>query len=319
MAEKRDYYKVLGVKRGAGEDEIRSAYKKLARQNHPDLNPDDKQAEARFKEISESYAVLSNSEARKKYDAFGHRGSGAQGFDFSGFDFRNMRGGFSAEGENFHGSFGDILSELLGGRSGRGGRRRAPQGGDPFGAFGPSGAGARPGRGGGEVRLKLKIDFDLAAKGGVTQIQFSNGGQTAKVATRIPAGVDTGQTIRLKGKSPGGGDLLIEIEVGPHAVFTRDGLNLRCTVPITIAEAVLGEKIPVPTLDGEATITIPAGTQGGQTLRLRGRGIRKSDKQSGDLFVTVQIAVPKNIDEKSKALIRTFDKENKIQPRNNAG
>jgi len=312
---------VLGVPRGAEMKDIRSAYKKLAKKFHPDLNPDDKEAEARFKEISEAYAVLSNPEARKKYDQFGHQGPQAGGFDFSGFDFRNMSGGFSSQGETFFGSFGDILSDLLGGRGARGPRGRRPSRGDPFGGFDPSGIGGfedggfrgrRPPQ---ELRLKLNIDFILAAQGGVTKIHLAVGGQNQEITTRIPAGMSTGQVIRLKGKGPGGTDLLLELEVGEHPVFTRDGLNLRCTVPITIAEAVLGAKVRVPTLEGEATITIPPGTQGGQTLRLRGRGVRKSNKQKGDLFVNVKIAVPKKVNDKSKALIQTFDKDNPMHPR----
>ncbi len=328
MTGKRDYYKVLELSRNVSDKDIRAAYKKLAKKYHPDFNPDDKAAEGKFKEVSEAYAVLSNAEAKKKYDAFGHQRPGAPGFDFSGFDFNNMRGGFSTQGETFFGSFGDVLSDLFGGRAPKAHRTGRPRHGDPigfdlggFGGFGGPTGGPGCGRQFNnqsvdrDLRLKLKIDFELAAKGGVTQIHLSVGGKGEKISTRIPAGVDTGQTIRLKGKAPGGGDLLLEVDVDSHGVFRRDGLNLHCTQSLTIAEAVLGAKISVPTLDGEATITIPAGTQGGQTLRLRGRGIRKSGKEKGDLFVTVTIAVPKAINEKSKALIKGFDKENPMHPR----
>ena len=321
MAGKRDYYEILGVPRNASEDDVRKAYKKLARKYHPDFNPDNKEAESRFKEVSEAYAVLSNKEARQKYDTFGHQGPGAGGFDFSGFDFRNMQGGFSAGGQTFFGSFGDILSDLFGGRSTRGGRRRATADSFPgfgFGGFGDFGGGPAGGR---DLRFRMAIDFLLAAKGGVTQIQVPQGGGDARISVRVPAGVDTGQTIRLKGKGEAGpsgakGDLLIEIEVRPHALFKREGLDLYCTLPVTIGEAVLGGQIQVPTLDGEATITVAAGTQGGQTLRLRGRGIRTAQGK-GDLYVTIQIAVPRHVNDKSKALIQTFEKENPMHPRAN--
>jgi DnaJ-class molecular chaperone len=320
LANKRDYYEVLGLGRHATADEIRKAYKKLARKFHPDFNPNDKNAEARFKEVSEAYAVLSNDEARKKYDTFGHQGpGGATGFDFSGFDFRNMRGGFSAGDQTFFGSFGDILSELLGGRGRRGEKRRGGFAGDPFAGFGFGGfAEAEPV--GQDLRFRLPIDFTLAAQGGVTEIQIPRGGRTDSVKVRIPAGVDHGQSIRLKGQGESGpgnvkGDLLLEIEIRPHPIFRRDGLDLHAAVPVTIAEAVLGAQIRVPTLDGEATITIAAGTPSGQVLRLRGRGIHKADGGKGDLYVTVQIAVPKNVSDKSKALIQTFDKENPMNPR----
>lgn len=321
MAGKRDYYEILGVSRNASDDDIRKAYKKLARKYHPDFNPDNKEAESRFKEVSEAYAVLASKEARQKYDTFGHQGPGKGGFDFSGFDFRNMQGGFSAGGDTFFGSFGDVLSELFSGRGARPGRRRAAAG-EPFPGFG-FGDFAGGGQGGGrDLRFRMAIDFMLAAKGGVTQIQAPRGNGNERISVRVPAGVSSGQTIRLKGKGevgPGGGagDLLIEIEVQPHPVFKREGFDLYCSLPITIGEAVLGCQIQVPTLEGEATITIAPGTQGGQTLRLRGRGIR-TEAAKGDLYVTVQIVVPRTINEKSKALIQTFEKENPIHPRANA-
>jgi len=309
VAAKRDYYEVLGVKRDATDEQISKAYKKLARKYHPDFNPDNKEAEANFKEVSEAYAVLSNKEARQKYDNFGHQGPGSGGFDFSGFDFNNMSGGFSAGGQTFHTSLGDILSEIFGG--GFGGRRRA--GGSPFGFGGPMG--------GQDLQYRMEIDFMLAAKGGVTRIQVPSRGGRKQVSVRIPPGVKNGQHIRLRGQGEAGprgmppGDLLIELTIKPHSFFSSDGLNLKCRVPITIAEAVLGGKIEVPTLDGAATISIPAGTQSGQTLRLRGRGIRSNNGRKGDLFVTVQIVVPKKISDKSKTLIEAFDRENPMVPR----
>jgi curved DNA-binding protein len=320
LAGKRDYYEVLGVSKKASDEEIRKAYKKLARKHHPDFNPNDKTAEAKFKEVSEAYAVLSNAEARKKYDAFGHQGPGAGGFDFSGFDFRNMQGGFSAGGQTFSSSFADILADLLGGRGARGGRRRQQWSTDPFGGFSFAGF-EDPSQGGQDLQFRMQIGFELAAKGGVTQIHVPGTGGGEEISVRIPAGVDNGQTIRIKGKGRpgprGAGDLLIEVEVAPHKFFQRKGLDLTCALPITIAEAVLGARLQAPTLDGEVTITVPPGTQGGQTLRLRGRGIRRKDGAEGDLFVVVNIVVPKSVDEKSKALIQAFDRENPLHPRAN--
>lgn len=308
MPDKRDYYEVLGVARSASPEEIRKAYKTLAKKYHPDFNPNDKAAESSFKEVSEAYAVLSNEDARKKYDAFGHQKPGAGGFDFSGFDFRNMSGGFRMGGDTFFGSFGDILGEIFGGRGRRrGGEPRGPQG-DPFAGFGFGGFENQ--REAPEMRYQLSIDFLLAAQGGVKKIKLP--GRRQAVSVRIPAGINTGQTIRLRSDD---GDILIELTVESHSFFTRDGLNLHCQVPISIGEAVLGAKVPVPTLDGEATITVPPGTQGGQTFRLRGRGIRKNDSEKGDIYVKVQIAVPKKISDKAKVLIQNFEKETPLHLR----
>ena len=308
MAKPRDYYEILGVGRGATIDEIKKAYKQLAKKHHPDKNLGDKNAEAKFKEISEAYVVLSNPEARRKYDTFGHQTPGAGGFDFSGFDFSNMSGGFSADGETFFGSFGDILGEIFGGGRRRG---RAWSGADAF----DFGGQAMRGR---DLEYRMEVEFDTAARGGVMKIQLAPGNA---ISVRIPAGVESGQKIRLRGKGVAGpqgaspGDLVIEVEVLPHPFFQREGLDLKCTVPITIAEAVLGGQIDVPTLDGSATITIPSGTQSGQAFRLRGRGIHAKNGRKGDVYATVKIVVPKNIDDKSRALIEAFDRDNPLQPR----
>ncbi len=310
MAKQRDYYEILGVGRNATTDEIKKAYKQLAKKYHPDKNQGNKDAEARFKEISEAYVVLSNPEARRKYDTFGAQGPGAGGFDFSGFDFNNMSGGFSAGGQTFSGSFGDILSEIFGG-----GRRRS-RGWSGMDAFG---FGGEP-PGGRDLEYRMEVDFDTAAQGGVMQIQLAPGN---RVSVRIPAGVENGQRIRVRGKGVAGpmggapGDLVIEVQVGAHPFFTRVGLDLRCTVPITIGEAVLGGQIDVPTLDGSSTITLPPGTQSGQTFRLRGRGIHAKNGRKGDLYATVKIVVPKDISDKSRTLIETFERENKLYPRQN--
>ena len=297
---KQDYYKILGVSRDATADHIRKAYRKLARKYHPDFNEGDKAAESRFKEISEAYAVLSNPEAKQKFDQFGHSGGpNFQGFDFSGFDFSNLSGSFSGGGQTYN-SGGFDINDLFGGLFGQRGRRA-------------SGFGSRPSKGQ-SLQYIMDIRFEDAALGSTTQITVDTGAGQKTLKVRIPAGLDHGQTIRVKGKgapSPNGGppgDLLIQARIKPHPEFSRKGLDLYCKTSITIGKAALGGPMSVPTIDGQAvTMTVPAGTQGGQRFRLQGRGIREAKGRQGDLYCTVQIAVPKNLDEESKKLIEQFE------------
>ena len=303
---KRDYYDVLGISKGADDDLVRKAYRKLARKYHPDFNEGDKAAEDKFKEVSEAYAVLSNKEARQIYDQFGHGGSpNFEGFDFSGFDFSNFSGSFSGGGKTYDaGGFdlSDLFEGIFGGRS-RSSPFRQHRG--------------RPMRGQ-NLRVVMDIDFVDAALGTTTQIALDTGGATTRLTVRIPPGVDHGQVIRLKGKgspNPHGGppgDLLIEARIRPHPQFTRKGLNLYCKKSISFSLAALGGKIDVPTLEEKPiSMTLPEGTQGGQTFRLQKKGIRKKNGQTGDLYCTVQIAVPKNLDEQSRELIEQFERRNR--------
>ncbi|NOY53199.1 MAG: DnaJ domain-containing protein [Deltaproteobacteria bacterium] len=299
---KRGYYEILGVSRNSGADEIKKAYRKLARKYHPDVNVNSKEAEAKFKEISQAYEVLSDPEKKKQYDLFGEAGTGpggngargtsARGAGFDGFDFKagNFgRGGF--------GGFEDIFSDLFAG----GGRAR------------PSGP-----RKGQDVQYSMEISFEDAAKGLKTRIS-RNG---SRISVKIPPGVDTGSKIRIAGKGEPGvrggppGDLFIVTKVRPHPLFHRKGDNLYLDLPVTFAEAALGTKIRVMTIDGPIQMTIPRGTQSGQKLRLRGKGMpHLRGGGRGDQFVVVKVAVPKKLDKKSEKLLREFEQMTHEEPR----
>jgi len=301
---KPEYYSVLGVKKTATEDQIKKAYRKLARKYHPDFNKDDKKAEAKFKEVSEAYAVLSNPEAKQKYDQFGHSGGpGFEGFDFSGFDFGNMSGNFRGGNQTY--SFGGFdIGDLFGGMFGQKRQKRSPF----------SGYDQRAQRGQ-DLKYFMSIEFIQAALGTTSQIAINDGAGKRSMKVRIPPGVDNGQTIRLKGKggaNPTGGpagDLLIELKVKPHPEFTRKGLDIEVIKKISIGVAVMGGTVKVPTLDGKTVkINLPPGTQGGQIFRIKGKGIKKGKGKTGDILCRTQISVPKNIDQKSLDLIKKFEK-----------
>jgi DnaJ-class molecular chaperone len=303
VREKRsDPYQVLGVTKEVDADAVRRAYRKLARQFHPDVNPGDEAAEARFKEISEAYSVLSDEDKRRNYDEFGEI-SREGSFDAEaarrareafGAEFGTDGGAAGAFGGGFEGQtfeFGD-LDDLLGRvfRGGGGARRR------PVSLRGE------------DVHANVELDFLEAARGGEHRFNIAlagrSGPQTETVAVRIPAGVGTGGRIRIAGKGAPGigggppGDLWARIQIRPHPFFRREGRALFVDVPITVGEAVRGARIEVPTLDGRATVTVPAGTDGGQKLRLRGKGIpNPAGGPAGDQYVVVQIKVPRNLDE----------------------
>ena len=273
MAEK-DYYEILGVKKGASDDEIKKAYRSLAKKYHPDKNKGNKEAENKFKEISEAYAVLSDKEKREQYDRLGREAfSGAGGNPFGGIDFEefiNRARGGGARGRRQGGGgggFTDIFSDLFGG----GGYEQGPSRGQ-------------------DLEAELTIPFRDAVLG--TTIDVSVGGSPIKV--KIPEGVRDGQRIRLRGRgSPGGmggpaGDLTVLIHVSAHPFFERDGDDIRIELPITIGEAIRGAEVEVPTIHGPVRARIPAGTQGGQTFRLSGKGVKK-----GDHYYRVEIRVPK--------------------------
>ncbi len=302
-AEKRreDLYQVLGVARGASDSEIKKAYRKLARKLHPDVNPGDAAAEERFKLVSEAYAVLSDPKRRKAYDEFGEISLEA-GFDADAArqareQFGARFGGGAPGGFEESFSFGD-LDDLLG---------------DIYARRGWSGAGAGAGRGprprrGVDVEAVLELDLAEAARGGEKRLAITRPTRDGElrsesVTVRIPAGVADGGRIRIRGKggegSGGGpdGDLHAQIRIRPHPVLRLDGRNLLLDVPVTVREAVLGAKVEVPTLEGRATVTIPPGTDSGQRLRLRAKGLPDpKGGPAGDLLVTVQIRVPKGVD-----------------------
>ena len=387
MATKKDYYQILGVKKDAKADEIKKSYRRLARKFHPDVNPNDKVAEEKFKEVQEAYDVLSDEKKRKVFDRFGYYhenldadspfasgatggGGPSPGFDFSGFDFSQ---GSTSGGSS---SFRDIFSDLFGG----GGAGARPQ---------PEPPRAIPKRGR-DIEIPLALSFEEAFSGLTTNITVNrseqcsrcqgagdtggplvqcptckgtgqvtkSGGRlqfaqdcpdcsgtgrrrtpcslcngkgttpkTEQVKIRIPAGVDTGSRVRIPKKGHGGrlgaepGDLFIVTNVGKHPFLTRKGDNVYVTVPITIAEAALGTKIEVPTVEGKAQLKIPPGTESGQKFRLRERGFPSLRNPSlrGDQFVEVKISMPRIISEETKELLRQFEKLNPENPRKAMG
>ena len=387
MATKKDYYQILGVKKDAKADEIKKSYRRLARKFHPDVNPNDKVAEEKFKEVQEAYDVLSDEKKRKVFDRFGYYhenldadspfasgatggGGPSPGFDFSGFDF--SQGSASGGGSSFR----DIFSDLFGG----GGAGSRPQ---------PEPPRAMPKRGR-DIEIPLALSFEEAFSGLTTNITVNrseqcsrcqgagdtggplvqcptckgtgqvtkSGGRlqfaqdcpdcsgtgrrrtpcslcngkgttpkTEQVKIRIPAGVDTGSRGRIPKKGHGGrlgaepGDLFIVTNVGKHPFLTRKGDNVYVTVPITIAEAALGTKIEVPTVEGKAQLKIPPGTESGQKFRLRERGFPSLRNPSlrGDQFVEVKISMPRVISEETKELLRQFEKLNPENPRKAMG
>lgn len=357
MAEKRDYYEVLGVDKNASEDEIKRAYKKLARKYHPDMNPGDKEAEEKFKEINEANEVLSDPEKKASYDQFGFAGTdpnygAGQGGGFGGgFDF---------------GDLGDIFGSFFGGGfGGQQQRRNGPQRGESIrvsvslsfteAAFGCEkeltvermeqcttckGSGCAPGttpevcpdcKGTGSVRTTQRTPFGMVQTSGACKKCGGRGkiihqpcprcggrgavrkNQTIKV--KIPAGIDDGQTLNLRGKGNAGldggpaGDLLITVFVKPHPLFERDGNSVLMEMPVSFAQAALGAEIEVPTIDGRVKLTIPEGTQPGSVFRLRGKGIPYLQSKGGgrgDQFVTITVTVPKNMTAEQKERLRAY-------------
>ena len=358
MAEqKRDYYEVLGVSRGASEDEIKKAYKKMARKYHPDLNPGDKTAEEKFKEVNEAYEVLSDADKKARYDQYGHAGVDPN-FGAGGFG-----GGF--DGSFDFGDLGDIFGSFFGGGFG-GGRRtnpNAPQRGESIrmsiaisfeeAAFGCEkavtveryetcdtchGNGCAPGtspevcpdcHGTGTVQVRRQTPMGVFATsspcpkcGGKGRIihqpckDCRGSGMVRKKKTiqaSIPAGIDNGQTISIRGQGNAGknggpaGDLLITITVRPHELFRREGTSVLCEAPITFTQAVLGAELEIPTIDGKVKYTLPEGTQSGTTFRLKGKGIPSiTGRGRGDQYVTVYIETPKNLNKEQKEALKKF-------------
>ena len=315
----KDFYKVLGVSKDVSSADLKKAYRKLARKYHPDSNPGNPAAEAKFKEISEAHSVIGDPEQRKEYDAVRAMGGGArftapgQGGQQGGFDdvFGDMFGGGGRQqGYSYEqAGFEDILSGMFG-RGGAGGGGR----------FGTSTGGFR-GQGGPtkgrDVVASTTVDFITATQGDQITLQTQEG---RSIKVRIPAGVADGQKIKLRGQgqpSPDGGengDIVLTITVRKHPVFERDGLNLRVNVPVTFAEAALGATIEVPTLGGPPVkLRVAPGTPSGRVLRVKGRGV-VTPKGTGDLLAEVQVAVPshlsKDAEEKLLAFTEALPQEN---------
>ena len=300
----KDLYQVLGVSKTASEAEIKSAYRKLARKYHPDLNKDDKSAAEKFKEISNAYDIIGNAEKRKKYDnneidaegkptgfgaGFGGAGGGYGGENPFAGGFRS--GGFDgAQGFDFSSIFGnDFFSQFAGGAGGGYSTRSA-------------------GRKGQDVSYNMRVSFLDAANGVEKQVNL--GGKNINV--KIPAGMQSGQTMRLKGLGGAGlngganGDVLITVNVEDHPYFKSENLNILLDLPISIKEAIKGAKITVPTINGKVAVTVPPMSSSGEKLRLKGKGI-KTAKACGDQIVNLQIVMPKNKSDKLDALADSIE------------
>ena len=354
MAEKRDYYEVLGIPKGATAEEVKKAFRKIAKQHHPDLNPDDKSAEAKFKEANEAYAVLSDDEKRSKYDQFGHAGVDGQGF-----------GGF---GGGFGGGFdvNDIFENIFGGFGGASGSRRTgPQRGSNLkyrvmldfleAAFGLEkeitvtkedlcdtckGTGAKEGteaircstcNGTGQVSQRQQTMFGTVmtnktcttcgGKGTIIKDSCpscSGRGRKNKTKTlkvKIPAGINQGEMLTLRGEGEPGtkggpyGDLYIEVSIRPHPIFQREGYNTYCEIPVTFPQAALGCDLEVPTIDGPYHFRLKDGTQPGDVLSIKGKGIPHVNRSTvrGDHIFKIIVEVPKNLDQKQKDILKEFD------------
>jgi DnaJ-class molecular chaperone len=313
-----DYYATLGVGRGANHDEIQKAYRKLARKYHPDMNPDDKAAQKKFKEVQQAYDVLSDEKKRKMYDQFGpayeqySQAAGAGGGqvppDFGGFDFRQV---FTGGGGGGDAGLPPELQDLLRQFTSGGGGFQFGGGPQPAGRRRSRRGAAQPGA---DIRHEVEVPFRTAVTGGEVSLRLVRPGRKAEtLAVKIPAGIDDGQTIRLRGQgepsTTGGpnGDLLITVRIASDSHYRRDGLDLIVRLPVTIAEAALGAKVDVPTPQGVISLKLPAGTSSGTRLRAKAQGIKKSDGSTGDLYAEVLIAIPKQIDGQAAELIRQLD------------
>ncbi len=302
MAGKRDYYEVLGVNKNASDDEIKKAYRKLAVKYHPDRNPGDKEAEAKFKEINEAHEVLSDKQKRARYDQFGHAGvggTGSAGGAYGGFNPFGQGGNFNFNGQSFQFDFGggssfeDIIGDLFG--FGGGARRRARRGAD--------------------YQTNVTLSFEEAIFGTTKTVNID--GKDLKV--KIPAGIDDGMSVRLRGKggpAPEGGtepgDLYVRVRVKPHKNLTREGSIILSEQTIDMVDAALGCEIEVETVDGTVTMKVPAGTQSGTPFKLSGHGVPfRADGDRGPHIVTVVVETPKNLSKKQKELLEEFKKSKK--------
>ncbi len=363
MADKRDFYEVLGVSKGASDDEIKKAYRKMAKEYHPDLHPGDKAAEAKFKEVGEAYEVLSDPQKKSRYDQFGHAGVDP--------NFGAGAGGWGGGVDVDFGDIGDIFSSIFGGGFGGGfggtGRRQNPnaprQGGDVAATVVVSfeeaakgckkkvgvqkivtcsdcgGSGAQKGTspvncpqcgGTGQMSRQQRTPFGVMqaqspcprcqGKGRIIESPCSSCGgqgrvrQAEQVGINIPAGIADGQVITIPGRGNAGvnggpaGDLQVQVSVRPHPVFERDGFNIWYELPITYAQAALGAEVEIPTLDGRMTHTIKEGTQPGDVLRVKGKGIPYlNGRGTGDLLLKIVVEVPKNLSKEQKKLLQEFE------------
>lgn len=288
----KDYYEILGVDRGASEKEITAAYRRLAKKHHPDNNPGDAAAEARFKEVSEANAVLSDAEQRRQYDQaremfargtfVGDPGGGAQYVRID--DLGNLGDLF---GGGLFGGLGDLFG--MGGRRGQGGAQ------------------ARSRRGG-DVEAEVSLSFHEAVQGATRTLTVQGPDGRRQVTVKVPAGVNDGARIRLRGQGQPGvqggppGDLYVRVHAGSHPLFSRSEKDLKVRVPVSFTEAALGADVAVPTLEGKVTVRVPPGTSSGRTFRVKGKGVATA-KGTGDLLVTVEVVVPEDLSPEARSLL----------------
>ena len=285
MAASKNYYEVLGVAKTADLQEIKRAYKKLARQYHPDLNPNNKDAEAKFKEISEAYAVLSDTTKRAQYDRFGS-GNFGNDFERAWGQSKTQGGGFDPNKMGDFGfDLGDIFGDILMG-----------------GAFGSSRSGRNRSRGAPpqDAEMELPLSFLESIEGAKKSLKVGS----SLIDVKIPKGVETGSKIRVAGQGQNGGDLYLIIRVQSHAFFKRQGLNVELSLPISLKEAIAGASVAVPTVSGAVDLKVPAGASSGMKLKLKGKGLEDSkSKERGDQIVTLQVVLPKFSDSDRKKVL----------------
>lgn len=312
-----DPYQTLGVDKSASQDEISKAYRKLARQYHPDMNPDDETAKKKFQEVQLAFDVLGDEKKRKMYDRYGAGfesmggggprpggwpGGGAGGPNVE-FDINDLFGGGGGPGAA-GGGFADLFKHFSAGGGSPGGRARSqPQ----------------PGS---DLEYELTVPFATAVKGGEASISLRRGsGKNETISVKIPAGIDDGQKIRLRGQgeeSPNGGpagDILVKVRTAPHPYFTRSGKRLDVTVPVTLAEALEGAKIETPTPHGTITLTIPPGTSSGKRLRVRGQGVKPAKGDAGDLYAEIKIVLPQGLSEEQTKQLADLARTDGTNPR----
>lgn len=318
-----DYYKILGVSRSASEPDIQKAYRDLARKYHPDLNPDDKTAKAKFQAVQHAYEVLSDSQKREMYDRYGSSfesagGGGPGGPGGPGGGTWRVYPGGGGAAEDF--DFSQFFGERYGNGAGSGGF------GDIFEQFRRSRSSSQRPRGkaarGTDLRHELTIPFTTAITGGEARLKIKrNDGRVETISVKIPPGIEDGKKIRLRGQGekPGlgrkPGDILITVHVGAHPFFHRRGDNLHVKVPVTLAEAAEGAKVDVPTPNGTITLTVPPGTSSGRRLRIRGQGVARPGQPAGDLYAEMQIVLPPSLDDESLQWLRKISAKSSVNPR----